>query len=126
MSTKKKTVTKKITKKVNYARLLPKMIKADAVTMKLADALIILWNEEGDKSKPMAFRQGFIEFAVAKKYDKRWAMDVATKAGFRARAAGGGRKPTKPDKNTAEAVMAQAKALPVKELKRLMKMLAAL
>ena len=99
---------------------------ADAVTMKLADALIILWNDEGDKTKPMEFRAGFIRFAESKKYDRRWAMDVATKAGFRARAAGGGRKKTKPAKDTAEAAFAVAKALPAKEIKRLMKMLAAL
>jgi hypothetical protein len=53
-------------------------------------------------------------------------MEVAVAAGFRARAAGGGRKKTKPAKDTAEAAFAIAKALPAKELKKLIKMLAAL
>jgi hypothetical protein len=123
MSTKKKTVTKKI----NYARLLPAMVAADIAHVRLQDALVTLWNEEGvDKHKTMAFRQGFIEFAVSKKYDRRWAMEVAVAAGFRARAKGGGRKKTKPAKDTAEAAFAVAKALPAKELKKLIKMLAAL
>ena len=90
------------------------------------NALLALWDKQADKSKPMEFRKGFIEFATANNYDRRWAMEIAVAAGFRARAAGGGRKSTKPAKGTAEAVMAQAKALPAKELKRLMKMLAAL
>lgn len=101
------------------------MVRADAETMKLADALITLWNAQ-DVRDEKAFRKGFIEFAVSKKYDRRWAMEVAVAAGFRARATGGGRKKTKPAKDTAEAVLAQAKVLSSKELKRLIKMLAAL
>jgi hypothetical protein len=112
--------------KTNYASLLPIMKAVHAAEMSLMDALLALWDKQADKSKPMEFRKGFIEFAVANKYDRRWAMEIAVAAGFRARAAGGGRKSTKPAKNTAEALMAQAKALPAKELKRFMKMLAAL
>ena len=116
----------KTNNKVNYSTLLPIMKAVHAAEMSLMDALLALWNKQDDKSKPMEFRKGFIEFATANKYDRRWAMEIAVAAGFRARAAGGGRKSTKPAKGTAEAVMAQAKALPAKELKRLMKMLAAL
>jgi hypothetical protein len=112
--------------KVNYSTLLPLMASCHKAEVTLMDALLTLWSKQEDKSKPMEFRKGFIEFAVSNKYDRRWAMEIAVAAGFRARAAGGGRKSTKPAKGTAEAVMAQAKALPAKELKRLMKMLAAL
>ena len=111
--------------KTNYASLLPLMAACHKAEVTLMDALLALWDKT-DKSKPMEFRKGFIEFAVANKYDRRWAMEIAVAAGFRARATGGGRKSTKPAKGTAEAVMAQAKALPAKELKRLIKMLAAL
>jgi hypothetical protein len=118
---------KTVTKKINYAKLLPAMVAADVAHVRLQDALLTLWNDEGvNKHKPMEFRKGFIEFAISKKYDKRWAMEVAVAAGFRARAAGGGRKKTKPAKDTAEAAFAIAKALPAKELKKLIKMLAAL
>jgi hypothetical protein len=112
--------------KTNYASLLPLMASCHKAEVTLMDALLTLWDKQADKSKPMEFRKGFIEFAEANNYDRRWAMEIAVAAGFRARAAGGGRKSTKPAKNTAEAVMAQAKALPAKELKRLMKMLASL
>jgi len=122
MSTKKKTVTK-----INYARLLPAMVKADIAHVRLQDALVTLWNKEGvNKLKPLEFRKGFIAFAISKKYDKRWAMEVAVAAGFRARAAGGGRKKTKPAKGSAEAAMAIVKAMPAKELQRFKKMLAAM
>ena len=116
---------KKVTVTINYASLLPAMVRADAETMKLADALITLWNAQ-DVRDEKAFRKGFIEFAVSRKYDRRWAMDVCTKAGFRARAAGGGRKKTKPTKDTAEAALAIVKALTLKERNRFIKMLAAL
>ena len=120
---------KKVTAAVDYNKLLPKMGMVDKAECSLADALRKLWDgtirKRGDVSL-LEFRKGFIAFAVAKKYDKRWAMEIAVKAGFRGRAAGGGRKKTKPNKNTAEAAFAVAKALPAKELKRLMKMLAAL
>ena len=112
--------------KTNYASLLPLMAACHKSELTLMDALLTLWDKQADKSKPMEFRKGFIEFAVSNKYDKRWAMEIAVAAGFRARAAGGGRKSTKPAKGTAEAVMAQAKALPAKELKRLIKMLASI
>jgi hypothetical protein len=112
--------------KTNYTSLLPLMASCHKAEVTLMDALLTLWDKQIDKSKPMEFRKGFIEFAVSNKYDRRWAMEIAVAAGFRARAAGGGRKKTKPDKNTAEAAFAIAKALPAKEIKRLMKMLAAL
>jgi hypothetical protein len=112
--------------KTNYASLLPLMASCHKAEVTLMDALLALWNKQIDKSNPMEFRKGFIEFAVSNGYDRRWAMEIAVSAGFRARAAGGGRKATKPAKGTAEAVLAQAKALPAKELKRLIKMLASL
>ena len=90
------------------------------------DALSTLWDKQADKSKPMEFRKGFIEFAVSKKYDRRWAMEIAVAAGFRARAAGGGRKSTKPAKGTAEAALVIVKAMSLKERNRFIKMLAAL
>lgn len=111
---------------INFSSLLPLMKRVHEAEVSLMDALRSLWNAQADKSNPLAFRKAFIEFATANKYDRRWAMEVAVDAGFRARAAGGGRKSTKPAKGTAEAVMAQAKALPAKELKRLIKMLASI
>jgi hypothetical protein len=112
--------------KVNYASLLPLMASVHKAELTLMDALLALWNKT-DKKDPMEFRRGFIEFAEANNYDRRWAMEVAVAAGFRARAAGGGRKKTaKPAKGSAEAAMAIVKAMPEKELKRFKKMLAAL
>ena len=112
--------------KTNYASLLPLMKAVHKAEVTLGAALEALWETQKHIMKPLEFRAGFIAFAVANNYDKRWAMEIAVAAGFRARATGGGRKSTKPAKGTAEAVMAQAKALPAKELKRLIKMLAAL
>ncbi len=77
---------------IDYTSLLPLMLSVHKAEMTLMDALLALWNKQADKSKPMEFRKGFIEFAVANKYDRRWAMEIAVAAGFRARAAGGGRK----------------------------------
>ena len=116
----------KTNKKVNYASLLPLMASVHKAEVSLMSALLTLWETQEHIMKPMEFRAGFVAFAVANGYDKRWAMEVCVEAGFRARAAGGGRKKTKPAKDTAEAVLAQAKALPAKELKRLIKMLAAI
>jgi hypothetical protein len=116
----------KTNKKVNYASLLPLMASVHKAEVTLMSALLTLWETQEHIMKPMEFRAGFIAFAVANGYDKRWAMEVCVEAGFRARAAGGGRKKTTPDKNTAEAVAKMAKALPAKELKKLIKLLAAM
>jgi hypothetical protein len=115
----------KTNNKVNYSTLLPIMKAVHEAEMSLMDALLALWSKT-DKSKPMEFRKGFIEFAVANKYDRRWAMEIAVAAGFRARAAGGGRKSTKPAKGSAEAALVIVKAMTLKERNRFMKMLAAL
>ena len=124
---KKTTKTTKTTKTftINFNPLRAKMKRAHEAPISLREALIELWNALKIRDEKV-FRNEFILFAVENEYGRRWAMDVANKAGFEGRAAGGGRKKTKPAKDTAEAVLAQAKALPAKELKRLIKMLASI
>lgn len=92
----KATKQNKNTASIDFTSLLPLMHAVHKAEVSLMDALLALWNAQADKSNPMAFRKAFIEFAVANKYDRRWAMEVAVDAGFRARAAGGGRKKSKP------------------------------
>ncbi len=121
----KTKTNKKQNVSINFSSLLPLMKAVHKAEVTLMDALLALW-EKTDKSNPLAFRKGFVEFAVKNKYDRRWAMEVCVAAGFRARAAGGGRKSTKPAKGTAEAGIAVVKAMSLKERKRFMKMLAAL
>jgi hypothetical protein len=117
---------------VDYTSLLPLMLSVHKAEMTLMDALLALWNKQVDKSKPMEFRKGFIEFAVANKYDRRWAMEIAVAAGFRARAAGGGRKKSKPadapkGKVTPEQLAHMAKSsLDAKGVKKLIALLAAM
>lgn len=111
---------------INFSSLLPLMKAVHKAEVTLMDALIALWDKQVDKSNPIAFRTGFVEFAVRNKYDRRWAMEVCVDAGFRARATGGGRKSTKPAKGSAEAAIAVVQALTLKELNRFKKMLAAL
>jgi hypothetical protein len=41
------------------------MLSVHKAEMTLMDALLALWDKQADKSKPMEFRKGFIEFAVA-------------------------------------------------------------
>jgi len=84
---------------IDYTSLLPLMYAVHKAEMTLMDALLALWDKQTDKGKPMEFRRAFIDFAVANKYDRRWAMEIAVAAGFRARAAGGGRKKSKPSKS---------------------------
>ncbi len=84
---------------IDFTSLLPLMLAVHKAEMTLMDALLALWDKQVDKSKPMEFRRAFIDFAVANKYDRRWAMEIAVAAGFRARAAGGGRKKSKTSKS---------------------------
>jgi hypothetical protein len=117
--------------KVDYTSLLPLMLSVHKAEMTLMDALLALWDKQTDKSKPMEFRKGFIEFAVANKYDRRWAMEIAVAAGFRARAAGGGRKKSKladapKGKVTPEQLAHMARALDSKGVKKLIALLAAM
>jgi hypothetical protein len=117
---------------VDYTSLLPLMLSVHRAEMTLMDALLALWDKQTDKSKPMEFRKGFIEFAVANKYDRRWAMEIAVAAGFRARAAGGGRKASKPSDKpsgkgvTPEQLAHMARALDAKGVKKLIALLAAM
>jgi hypothetical protein len=117
---------------IDYTSLLPLMLSVHKAEMTLMDALLELWNKQADKSKPMEFRKGFIEFAVANKYDRRWAMEIAVAAGFRARAAGGGRKASKPSDKpsgkgvTPEQLAHMARALDAKGVKKLIALLAAM
>lgn len=122
----KTKTNKKQNVSINFSSLLPLMKAVHKAEVTLMDALLALWNKQADKSKPMEFRKSFIAFAISHKYDRRWAMEVCVEAGFRARSAGGGRKKTTPDRNTAEAAMVVVQALPAKELKRFMKMLASI
>lgn len=118
--------------KVDYTSLLPLMLSVHKAEMTLMDALLALWDKQTDKSKPMEFRKGFIEFAVANKYDRRWAMEIAVAAGFRARAAGGGRKKSKTSDKpsgkgvTPEQLAHMARALDSKGVKKLIALLAAM
>jgi hypothetical protein len=116
---------------IDYTSLLPLMLSVHKAEMTLMDALLALWDKQTDKSKPMEFRKGFIEFAVANKYDRRWAMEIAVAAGFRARAAGGGRKKSKTadtpkGKVTPEQLAHMARALDSKGVKKLIALLAAM
>ena len=124
---KKTTKTTKTTKTftINFNPLRAKMKRAHEAPISLRKALIELWNAQKIRDEKV-FRDEFILFAVENEYGRRWAMDVANKAGFKGRAAGGGRKKTKPAKNTAEAALAIVKALTLKERKRFVKMLAAI
>ncbi len=117
---------------IDFTSLLPLMLSVHKAEMTLMDALLALWDKQTDKSKPMEFRKGFIEFAVANKYDRRWAMEIAVAAGFRARAAGGGRKKSKPSDKpsgkgvTPEQLAHMARALDSKGVKKLIALLAAM
>ena len=116
--------------KVDYTSLLPLMHAVHKAEMTLMDALLALWGRQTDKSKPMEFRKGFIEFAVANKYDRRWAMEIAVAAGFRARAAGGGRKKSKTSKSVSvnkptRADQIDLSAMPKSELRKLIAQAAA-
>jgi hypothetical protein len=134
---KQKSMQNKTAKQnVDYTSLLPLMLSVHKAEMTLMDALLALWDKQTDKSKPMEFRKGFIEFAVANKYDRRWAMEIAVAAGFRARAAGGGRKASKPSDKpsdkpsgkgvTPEQLAHMARALDSKGVKKLIALLAAM
>lgn len=84
---------------IDFSSLLPFMEAVHKAEVKLMDALLALWNAQADKSNPMAFRRAFVEFAVSKGYSNKWAGEIACDAGFRLRAAGGGRKKSKPSKS---------------------------
>ena len=117
------------TNRIDFTSLLPLMGAVHKAELSLMDALLALWDKQTDKSKPMEFRKGFIEFAVANKYDRRWAMEIAVAAGFRARAAGGGRKKSKPAPNgkvTPEQLAKMAKGLDAKGVKKLIALLVAM
>ena len=51
--------------KTNYASLLPLMASCHKAEVTLMDALLALWDKT-DKSKPMEFRKGFIEFEIGR------------------------------------------------------------
>lgn len=116
---------------IDFTSLLPFMEAVHKAEVKLMDALLALWNAQADKSNPMAFRRAFVEFAVSKGYSNKWAGEIACDAGFRLRAAGGGRKASdKPKADskgvTPEQLAHMAKSLDAKGVKKLIALLAAM
>jgi hypothetical protein len=117
---------------IDFTSLLPFMEAVHKAEVKLMDALLALWNAQADKSNPMAFRRAFVEFAVSKGYSNKWAGEIACDAGFRLRAAGGGRKASKPSDKpsgkgvTPEQLAHMARALDAKGVKKLIALLAAM
>lgn len=113
---------------IDFTSLLPFMEAVHKAEVKLMDALLALWNAQADKSNPMAFRRAFVEFAVSKGYSNKWAGEIACDAGFRLRAAGGGRKASKPSGKgvTPEQLAHMARALDAKGVKKLIALLVAM
>lgn len=123
---------------VNFTSLEPIMKGIWKGECSLMDALLALWNAQADKSAPLEFRKAFVAFAVSKGYDAKWAGIVACDAGFRVRAAGGGRKKSKPSDKpskpsdkpskgvTPEQLAHMARALDSKGVKKLIGLLAAM
>jgi hypothetical protein len=117
------------TNAIDFTSLLPFMEAVHKAEVKLMDALLAVWHKQDDKSNPMAFRRAFVEFAVSKGYTARWAGEVACDAGFRVRAAGGGRKASDKPKATAgkptKASDVDLSQMPKSELVKLMANIAA-